>query len=150
MGYLLAKPARISYFCRHYEKRLSMASHIVISKGAELLRIPADKLMYVQADGNYSIIVTKDGKQKTVTIQLGVIMDTLFNTLDENSQQFLRIGRTLIINMDYLFCINTQKKKLVISDCEGFYKELEASKEVLVKLKEHVESKQEKDETERE
>lgn len=127
-----------------------MANHIVISKGAELLRIPADKLMYVQADGNYSIIVTKDGKQKTVTIQLGVIMDTLFNTLDESSQQFLRIGRTLIINMDYLFCINTQKKKLVISDCEGFYKELEASKEVLVKLKEHVESKQEKDETERE
>lgn len=126
-----------------------MASHIIISKGAELLRIPADKLMYVEADGNYSHIVTKDGKQKTVTIQLGVIMDTLFDTLDEGSQ-FLRIGRTLIINTDYLFSINTQRKKLVISDCEGFYKELEASKEVLVKLKEHIESKERKDETERE
>ena len=34
---------------------------IIISKGTELLRIPADCLMYISSDGNYSNVITTGG-----------------------------------------------------------------------------------------
>ena len=48
-----------------------MAKRIIISKGTELVRVPADSLMYVSSEGNYSNVVTSDGRSRLVTYQLG-------------------------------------------------------------------------------
>ena len=48
-----------------------MAKRIIISKGTELVRVPADCLMYVSSEGNYSNVVTSDGRSRLVTYQLG-------------------------------------------------------------------------------
>ena len=50
-----------------------MPTHLVISKGTELLRVPLNSLMYISADGNYSIVVTKDSHKTLMSIQLGQI-----------------------------------------------------------------------------
>ena len=78
------------------------ATHIIISKGTEFLRIPQDKLVYISSDGNYSNVVTADNRQRLVAFQLGQIEDLIGEQLGDQGSNFLRIGRKLIINTDYL------------------------------------------------
>ena len=113
--------------------------HVVISKGTELLRVPVDHLMYISSDGNYSNVITKDGRSQLVALQLGQIEDILEEQLGDGGGSFLRLGRKLIINIDYLFFIDVAKQQLILSDCAGSYHDLSASKEVLSTLKNYVE-----------
>ena len=117
-----------------------MAKRIVISRGTELLRIPEENLIYVSADGNYSTAVTKDGRKWLVTYQLGQIEDMLADQLGEQGMHFLRLGRGLIINIDFIYRIDVARQELILSDGDRVYHELSASKEVLAKLKVYIES----------
>lgn len=114
--------------------------NIIISKGTELLRIPPDCLMYVSSEGNYSNIVTSDGNTRLVTYQLGNIEDAINNQLGDDGITFLRLGRGLIINTEYIFFVDVSQQKLVLSDFRGNSHELSASKEALGKLKAYIES----------
>lgn len=114
--------------------------HIVITKGTELLRIPQDCLMYVSSDGNYSNVVTLDGRVRLVCLQLGQIEDIIGEQLGDTGGNFLRLGRSLIINTDYIYLIDIARQQLVLSDCKGSWHELTASREVLSKLKAYTES----------
>lgn len=115
-------------------------SHIIISKGTEFLRVPQDKLVYISSDGNYSNVVTLDNRQRLVAFQLGQIEDIIGDQLGEQGFHFLRIGRKLIINTDYIYSIDIAQQQLILSDCAGCYHELSASREVLIKLKAYIES----------
>lgn len=117
-----------------------MPKRIVISRGAELLRLPEENLIYVSAEGNYSTAVTKDGRSHLLTFQLGQIEDMLGEQLGDKGMHFIRLGRGLIINTDYIFLIDVSKQKLVLSDGDRVYHELSASKEVLSKFKAYIES----------
>lgn len=117
-----------------------MPTHLVISKGTEILRVPLVSLMYVSADGNYSLVVTRDSHKTLMSLQLGQIETLIAQQLGSSGSVFIRAGRGLIINTDYINYIDISKQLLVLSDCEGSRHELSASREVLVKLKEYVES----------
>ena len=117
-----------------------MAKRIIISKGTELVRVPADCLMYVSSDGNYSNLVTSDGRSRIVTFQLGQIEDVINDKLGDDGMIFLRLGRSLIINTEYIYLVDVAKQLLILSDFHGSFHELSASKEVLAKLKAYVES----------
>lgn len=118
----------------------TMRRYIIISRGTELLRIPADSLMFVSSDGNYSNITTEDGRTKLVTIQLGQIEDILQEQLSDAESNFLRLGRSLIINTSYIYFIDISKQELILSNCQGSYHVLSASREVLIKLKAYMET----------
>ena len=105
-----------------------------------MLRIPADSLMFVSSDGNYSNITTEDGRTKLVTIQLGQIEDILQEQLSDAESNFLRLGRSLIINTNYIYFIDISKQELILSNCKGSYHVLSASREVLIKLKAYMET----------
>ena len=117
-----------------------MAKRIIISKGTELVRVPADCLMYVSSDGNYSNLVTSDGRSRIVTFQLGQIEDVINDQLGDDGMIFLRLGRSLIINTEYIYFVDVAKQMLTLSDFHGSFHELSASKEVLAKLKAYIES----------
>lgn len=117
-----------------------MAKRIIISKGTELVRVPADCLMYVSSDGNYSNLVTSDGRSRIVTFQLGQIEDIINDQLGDDGMIFLRLGRSLIINTEYIYLVDVAKQLLILSDFHGSFHELSASKEVLAKLKAYIES----------
>ncbi len=117
-----------------------MSKKILIAKGTELMIVPADCLMYVSSDGNYSNVVTSDGRRRLVTYQLGQIEDAINEQLGDDGMTFLRLGRSLIINTDYIYLIDVAKQELILSDFKGSYHELSASKEVLAKLKAYIES----------
>lgn len=122
-----------------------MTKRIIISRGTELLRVPADCLMYVSSDGNYSNVVTTDGKSRLVTYQLGQIGDAISNQLGDKGMEFLRLGRGLIVNTQHIYFIDVAKQQLILSDFRGNYHELSASKEVLGKLKKYIESLEKED-----
>lgn len=117
-----------------------MSKVIIISKGTELLRVPADRLVYISADGNYSNVVTQDNRVAMVSYQLGQIEDLIGNQLGDAGSNFVRLGRKLIINQDFLYSIDVTKQIIVLSDCHGCYHELSASKEVLIGFKAFIEN----------
>lgn len=125
------------YFCANSTSRMSA---IVISKGTELLRIPQEKLVYISSEGNYSTVVTLDNRRRLVSFQLGQLEDLIGNQLGDDGSQFLRLGRGLIINTEYIYVIDIAKQQLILSDCATCYHELSASREVLIKLKAYIES----------
>ena len=117
-----------------------MSRFITISKGTEYLRIPADHLVFISADGNYSNVVTRDGKSALVSFQLGQVEDLIADQLGDSGGQFIRLGRGLIIHIHFVYRIDIATQQLVLSDCNGCYHELSASREVLIKLKAYMET----------
>ena len=116
-----------------------MPQHLVISKGTELHRFPLDALICVSADGNYSLFVTQDGRETVICLQLGQVEEMMHDQLGASGDRYIRIGRGVIINIDYLHHIDISKQKLVMSDCKALRKEFSASRDALIKLKDYVE-----------
>ena len=116
-----------------------MSDFLIFSNANEIVRIPAASLVYVASEGNYSDIHTRDGESRTVTLQLGVIMERIDEQLRTPGHKFARIGKCLLVNLDYLHYINPARGQLVLSDCQTFKVNLKASREALRKLKDHIE-----------
>lgn len=116
-----------------------MSDFLTISNNNELIRISAESLVYVASDGNYSDIYTCNGEKRTVTLQLGVIEELINKQIRTSGIEFVRIGRSLIVNLNAVHCINPSKQQLILSDNCRFKFTLEASKEALRQLKEYFE-----------
>lgn len=117
-----------------------MDREVVISRGTELLRVPSARLVYISADGNYSNVVTQDNRSKMVSYQLGQLEDLIGEQLGDAGNNFIRLGRGLIINSDFVYFIDIARQELILSDCRGCYHELSASREVLIKLKAYLDA----------
>ena len=117
-----------------------MGRVVVISKGTELLRVPSARLVYISADGNYSNLVTQDNRSRMVSYQLGQLEDLIGEQLGDSGNNFIRLGRGLIINSDFVYSIDIAKQQLILSDCLDCYHELSASREVLIKLKAYLDA----------
>lgn len=118
---------------------LKMKKHIVISTSVDLVRIAPERVVYVASDGNYSTIVQSDGETRVLTFQLGHIEKIMSEQLGSEGNTFIRIGKSLIINRSYIYYINVQKQKLILSDNATFSHSVSASKEALKQLKELLE-----------
>ena len=112
----------------------TQVKHIVLIKGTELLRVPIDRLMYISSDGNYSNVVTQDGRSRLIGLQLGQIEDILNAQFGNSYSNIVRLGRGHIINTDYIYFIDVAKQKLILSDCQGSLHELSISKDGLRSL----------------
>ena len=106
---------------------------------SELLRVPVDAIVYVEADGNYSTIVTADGVEHVLTLQIGQIERRIADVVEPGDHRFIRIGKSLIVNSDFISFIHATRQKLVLSDCRTFSHEISASREALRTLKEILE-----------
>ena len=120
---------------------MDLNSRILVRTSVELSRILTDRIVYVHSDGNYSTFVIANGEERTVTLQLGEIEELMTEQLEGNVNNFIRIGRCLIVNYNYIYHINVSRQQLILSDNATFTYTLSASKEALKKLKEYVEEK---------
>ena len=121
-----------------------MNRHLVFTTTTEIVRVPADAVVYVAADGNYSAINLADGGSFVLTLQLGQIERRLSEMLEVNDNRFIRIGKSLIVNRDYIAFINPPRQRMILSDCRSFRHELSASREALKALKELLEKEAQK------
>ena len=116
-----------------------MSDHLTLTNANELIRIPAESLVYIASEGNYSDIYTRDNEKRTVTIQLGAIEELIHKQFHTDGNLFVRIGKSLIVNMEFVHYINPAKRQIVLSDSHTFKFGLEASKEALRELKNYFE-----------
>ena len=121
-----------------------MNRHLVFTTTTEIVRVPADAVVFVAADGNYSAINLADGGSFVLTLQLGQIERRLSEMLEVNDNRFIRIGKSLIVNRDYIAFINPPRQRMILSDCRSFRHELSASREALKALKELLEKEAQK------
>lgn len=116
-----------------------MDKRLVFVTSTEIVRVPSDTVVYISADGNYSVITLADGGTFVLTLQLGQIERRIADMLEGNDNRFIRIGKSLIVNRDFIAFINAPRQKMVLSDCRTFRHEVSASKEALKALKELLE-----------
>lgn len=116
-----------------------MSKRLVFTTSTEIIRVPTDAVVFVTADGNYSTITLADGENFTLTMQLGQIERRIADMLDEDDNRFIRIGKSLIVNRDFIAFINPLRQKMILSDCRTFRHDVSASKEALRALKELME-----------
>lgn len=101
----------------------------------EFLRIDISKIVYFEADGNYTNIVLSNQLKGVVCMNLARMQQVLSESLKEHASVFARVGKKYIINHTYVYQINTLKQRLILSDGENFVYQLEISKDALKNLK---------------
>lgn len=108
-----------------------------ISTSTELVRVSTDDIVYVRAEGNYSEILLYNGKKHMLTFQLH-FFDEIFQQLGNNP--FVRIGRSLIVNKNYIYLINLTDQKMILTGGKlNEEYEVRASKDALKLIKAQLE-----------
>ena len=116
-----------------------MSNRLLFCTSTEVIRIPGDAVVFIAADGNYSSITMADGGKYVLTLQLGQIERRISGMVTDGDNSFIRIGKSLIVNRDFITFINPTRKKLILSDCRTFRHEVSASTEALKALKDYIE-----------
>ena len=69
-----------------------------------LMRVAVDEIVYVKADGNYCDLVLINGQSHKMTFQLHHFEEN-FKLLN-HADMFIRVGRSLIVNRQYVRVID--------------------------------------------
>lgn len=114
---------------------------LIITNSNELVRVKPERVVYVESDGNYSMMVLHDKTKCVFTMNLAHCQQMIEEQLGKDAQAFIRIGKQLIVNRAYIFKINPNKQQLIMSDMNvNIAFDLQASKEALKQLKALMES----------
>lgn len=116
-----------------------MSKTLLFYTSTELISVPSEAVVYVTADGNYSAITMADGSDYVLALQLGQIERRIAEMVDADDKRFIRIGKSLIVNREFITFVNPSRQKLVLSDGRTFRHEASASREALKALKELIE-----------
>lgn len=120
---------------------------LIISNANELVRVRPERVVYVKSDGNYSVMVLHDKTEQLFTMNLAQCQQLMEEQLGKEAMTFIRLGKQLIVNREYIFKINPTKQQLVMSNSEkNIAFELQASKEALKQLKTLIEAEAGKEE----
>ncbi len=113
-----------------------MEKWIFFQNRDELLRVNLHKVVYFEADANYTNIYTVNNMKIVVGMNLGNTQQMISRQAPDNMPVFMRIGKKYIVNTCFICQIHIAKQKLVLSDFERFAFTLPASKEALKTVKE--------------
>ena len=113
-----------------------MEKWIYFQNRDELLRVNLQKVVYFEADGNYTNIYMVNEMKIVVGMNLSNTQLMLSRQTTENMPVFMRIGKKYIVNTRFICQIHVAKQKMVLSDFEHFHFTLPASKEALKTVKE--------------
>lgn len=114
------------------------SNYLYINSRDELLRVELTSIVYFEADGNYTNVISSNGLKGLIGMNLAKMEKTIAATPKRKSVRFARIGKRYIINMGYIYQISPLAQTLVLSDQKSFSYDLAISKEALKKLKEIV------------
>ena len=97
----------------------------------KLARIDTSKIVYFEADGNFTHIWTIDKHRTTVCMNLSKMEDALALQMGDDAHIFMRIGKRFIINMQYVYTVDAYEQRLILSDYDHFSFEVKISKDAL-------------------
>jgi len=99
-----------------------------------------DRILYFEAERNYTKMVLTNGIQFVFAVNLGKIEEILEKQIQTYNTVLARVGKSFIINKNHVLQINLPKTKLLFSTAEGKAKQLIVPKEPLKLLKETLET----------
>lgn len=86
---------------------------LIIKNKSEVLYLQLNDILYIQADGNYSNIILVDGGViSTLTYQRAEIARMMEEQLSDRCKQFVMLGRSYMVNTEYVLRIQPNKKLL--------------------------------------
>ena len=109
--------------------------YIYLNSRDEFLRVDISKIVYFEADGNYTHIILSNEVKGTVCMNLSQMQSALTQSLKEAASIFARVGKRHIINLNYVYQIAILRQRLTLSDGEHFEYVISVSKEALKKLR---------------
>lgn len=110
----------------------------------ELVRVDLRRVGYFKADRNYTDVFFLNGYHVTLPTSMAAIEQMLEDVRTRGRiVPFVRIGRSVIVNLSHIIHINVLRQELTISDMHaaGVLK-VEVQKDALRKLKELYSSKE--------
>lgn len=109
--------------------------YVFFNSRDELQRIEVSKIVYFEANGNYTDIVMVNKLRASICMNLGEMEKAIAAQIGDEAKIFMRIGKRFIINMRYVYSINVLKQQLILSDYDHFAFQVTISKEALRKMK---------------
>jgi len=116
-----------------------MDRYLVFKTRDELVRIKIERILYFEAERNYTKLVLTNGIQFIFAINLGKIEEILENQIQDYASSLLRVGKSFIINKNHVLQISLPKTKILFASSDGKAKELIIPKDPLKILKETLE-----------
>lgn len=117
-------------------------NRLCLNSRDELLIIDLDKIVCLQANGNYTNILYIDGLKTMISLGLSK-MESLIKAaiLVNTPSPFIRMGRSYIINQKYLSQINVLKQQLTLSDYGKHHYTITIPKQLLKEYREIIRRK---------
>ena len=111
-----------------------MKEKLLIHTVNEAYSFNPNQIICIEADGNYSNLHLSNGNEYLLSFQLGQVESNIKEQLSYSNHSFVRVGKSLIINMDELICVNITKQTLEMNQLSGEKLLFNASREALKKL----------------
>lgn len=111
-----------------------MKEKLLIHTVNEAYSFNPNQIICIEADGNYSNLHLSNGNEYLLSFQLGQVESIIKEQLSYSNHSFVRVGKSLIINMDELICVNITKQTLEMNQPSGERLLFNASREALKKL----------------
>ena len=111
-----------------------MKEKLLIHTVNEAYSFNPSQIICIEADGNYSNLHLSNGNEYLLSFQLGQVESIIKEQLSYSNYSFVRVGKSLIINMDELLCVNITKQTLEMNQPSGEKLLFNASREALKKL----------------
>jgi DNA-binding LytR/AlgR family response regulator len=111
-----------------------MKEKLLIHTVNEAYSFQPDQVICIEADGNYCNLHLSNGNEYLLSFQLGQVESIIKEQLSYTNHSFVRVGKSLIINMDELICVNITKQTLEMNQPSGEKMLFNASREALKKL----------------
>lgn len=109
--------------------------YLFLNTKIELLRIDIHNIVYLEADGNYTNIVSINNLKGVVCVNLSQMQSMLSENLQEEASIFARVGKKYIINLSHIYSINTARQLVILSDGATFDYQLKIGKDALKELR---------------
>lgn len=112
-----------------------MDEFLTISTSIDMIILSYRDIVHITSDGNYSTITIDGGDNFTVSRQLGYMEKAISGQLTVHRRNFVRIGKSLIVNVAYITYVNVPKQTIVMYDTNKNKYTLTASHEAVRQLK---------------
>lgn len=119
-----------------------MARNIIIADSVHLTRVLPEHVTYVQSDGSYSTMFLTGGRQRTFSFNLAAFESLLEHQLGNDAEMFVRLGKSLIVNINHIYSIDLTRQELILTDETQSANDIKltASREALRSLKSMIEA----------
>lgn len=119
-----------------------MKELILPNSGTELLKVRPSDIVYIEAEGNYCSMHLSGGFRQQLWFNRRKFIAIINEQMKAERPTFVVVGRSFIINIDYIYLINPIQGDLILFDSSNPAQiKLHASQEALNRLKTELTSR---------